>query len=420
MTSAPTSAASPASSTPATKKETFARSEGGRKAALIRFFVVRVNPSSLLLTDLSSLNAAAVTGDRMRTRSIFLVFSALLAMPYGAPAQQGAAPNDKKTETTERKLDKRTEITIDGKTYKAPPPENWASFSDLKTGLQTTEGVPIQRDEHPDFVRELVRVQWRLGDPIDLWISRPKVAGKTPVVLYLYSYTDTNDRFRDDGWAKRATADGFAAVGFVPALAPERYTNRPMKQWFVSELRESLGSTVHDVQLILNYLADRGDMDTDNVGMFGMGAGGTIAILAASVDSRIKAIDVLDPWGDWPDWLKNSPVVPDAERPKYLTPEFLQSVAAFDPVVQLPRLESQSVRLQQTMSEGFTPNAAKTKIADVVPHRATLVRYNNSQELLTAWKSTGLSGWIKQQMRPQPSTGSRAEAASAPPQNRNR
>jgi len=234
------------------------------------------------------------------------------------------------------------------------------------------------------------------------------------VVLYLYSYTDTNDRFRDNGWAKRATADGFAAVGFVAALTRDRFANRPMKQWFVSELRESLGSTVHDVQLILNYLSERGDMDMAHVGMFGMGSGATIAILAARADTRIKTIDLLDPWGDWPDWLKDSPVVPDAERPKYLTPEFLQSVAPFDPIAHLPYLgKQQSIRLQQILSEPLTPSAAKARIADVLPVRATVVRYSNPQELLKAWQSNGLSGWIKQQMRPQTPNGGRTDAAAA-------
>jgi len=350
----------------------------------------------------------------MSLRSLCLFFYALLVLANGTPAQQGAAGGDKKTESTERKLDKRAEFTINGKTYKAPPPENWGSLTDLHTGLQPMSVVPVERDERPDFVRELVRAQWRMGDPIELWVSRPKVTGKVPVVLYLYNYTDTNARFRDNGWCKRATADGFAAVGFVPALTQERFANRPMKQWFVSELRESLGSTVHDVQLILNYLAERGDMDMDHVGMLGMGAGATIAILAAHADSRIKTIDVLDPWGDWPDWLKESPVVPEAERPKYVTPEFLQSVAPFDPVVHLPYLGQQSVRLQQTMSDPLTPNAAKAKIAAAVPVRATFVGYNNPQDLLKAWKIDGLSGWIKQQMRPQTPNEKRADAAVGP------
>jgi hypothetical protein len=72
--------------------------------------------------------------------------------------------------------------------------------------------------------------------------------------------------------------------------------------------------------------------------MFGQGSGGTIAILSASVDPRIKALDVLDPWGDWPDWLAKSPQVPDAERAAYLKPEFLAKVAPLDPVVWLPKL----------------------------------------------------------------------------------
>lgn len=340
----------------------------------------------------------------MRMRSVCLFFSVLLAMSNGTLAQQGTAASEKKTE-----------IKIDGKTFTPPPPENWGSLGDLKTGLQPIRSAVVQREEQPDFIRELVRVQWRIGDPIDLWISQPKATGKSPVILYLYSYTDTNDRFRDNGWAKRATADGFAAVGFVAALSRDRFANRPMKQWFVSELRESLGSTVHDVQLILNYLADRGDMDMDHVGMFGMGAGATIAILAARTDPRIKSVDLLDPWGDWPDWLKDSPVVPEVERPKYLRPEFLESVAPFDPLAHLPYLTDQHVRVQQILSEPLTPNAAKAKIAAALPLRATLVRYNSPQELLKAWKSNGLSGWIKQELRPQTANGSRSDAAAPTP-----
>src|SRR6202043_3920280 len=135
--------------------------------------------------------------------------------------------------------------------------------------------------------------------------------------------------------------------GFVSALTGQRYHFRPMKQWFISELTESLGSSIHDVQLVLNYLADRGDMDMNHVGMFGMGSGASIAILAAQADSRIKTLDLLDPWGDWPDWLRESPAVPDLERPKYTTEEFLKSVAPLDPVACLPNLRTWSIRLQQ-------------------------------------------------------------------------
>jgi X-Pro dipeptidyl-peptidase (S15 family) len=288
--------------------------------------------------------------------------------------------------------------------YPPPPPdgaENWQVLDDVKTGLRPAVPFQVQKDDEPEFVRQLLRVEWRVGDPIDLWIMRPKKPGKVPVVLYLYSYPNENNLFADDGWVKRATADGFAAVGFTSALTGQRYHMRPMKQWFISELPESLGSSVHDVQLILNYLADRGDMDMDHVGMFGMGSGGTIAILAAHADSRIKSLDVLDPWGDWPDWLKESPAVPEDERSKYTTPEFLKSVAALDPVAYLRSLRMPRIRLrlQQTLSEPVTPKDSKERLATSLSDPRLLVRYANAELLMKAWQVDGLAGFIKQQLR---------------------
>jgi hypothetical protein len=279
--------------------------------------------------------------------------------------------------------------------------ENWKDLNDIKSGLQTSPPFEALRDEEPEFVRDVVRVEWRPNDPIDLWIIRPTAPGKVPVVLYLYSYPGDPDQFRDNGWCKRVTAGGFAAVGFVSALTGERYAFRPMKEWFVSELTESLGSTVHDVQLILNYLADRGDMDLDHVGMFGMGSGASIAILAAEADPRIKALDLLDPWGDWPDWLRDSPSIPENERSSYTTTEFLKSVAPLDPVAYLPSMKGRKLRLQQLLTQPDTPKSAKETIAASVPDPAELVRYTNAQDLLKAWQTTGLSGWLKQQLRPQ-------------------
>lgn len=349
----------------------------------------------------------------MRLAILCVFVSTLLVLAIETSAQDASAPasqppQTQPAETTGRQLDKRTEFTVNGKVYKMPAPENWSALNDLTTGLQPTASSVIQHDEEPDFVREVVRVQWRLSDPIDLWITRPKVpkvAEKTPVILYLYSYTDTNERFRDNGWARRATANGFAAVGFVPALTQDRFANRPMKEWFVGNLQESLGSTVHDVQLILNYLATQDDLDMNRIGMIGQGCGGSIAILAAHAEPRIKAIDVLDPWGDWPDWLATSPVVPEDERPKYLKPEFLKSVAGLDPVDYLSGLKTPSVRVQLTMTDPLTPKAARDRIISAAQPPIQVVEYAKPQDLLKAYQTGGgLSGWVKTKLRAQGST----------------
>jgi acetyl esterase/lipase len=326
----------------------------------------------------------------MRSCHFCLLLLVILVSPGVASAKRDNAPDGKKAHKQS-----------DMKNAPAPPKEveNWKVLDDIRSGLQPRAPFEVQRDEEPEFVRELVRVQWRLGDPIELWIMRPKAPGKVPVVLYLYSYPSEADQFRDNGWATRATANGFAAVGFVSALTGQRYHTRPMKQWFISELMESLGSSVHDVQLILNYLADRGDMDTQHVGVIGMGSGASIAILAAQADSRIKTLDLLDPWGDWPDWLQESPVVPDEERSKYVTLEFLKSVETLDPVAYLPSLRNARIRVQQTLTEPVTPRIARERIATSLTDPRLLVRYANTEVLRKAWQVDGLSGWIKQQLR---------------------
>jgi acetyl esterase/lipase len=320
-----------------------------------------------------------------------------VAAPLSVHAQQDPAPNAKKAEP------QTGNINLPVST------ENWGMPGDLKTGLEQLPPALVQTDEQPEFVRELVRLQWRTNDPVDVWVIRPKVAGKVPekvpVILYLYSFNDDGERFHENGWCQRATADGYAAVGFVSALTDYRFKARSLKKSFLSELAESLGSSTHDVQFILNYLAQRRDIDMGRVAMFGMGSGGTIAILAAAADARIATLDVLDPWGDWPDWLKSSPLVPDEERPKYVSKEFLQSVSTLDPLVYLLGLHTPNIRLQQMLNEPITPPVARDRISADAPLRTTVVKYQGAEDLLQAWQTAGLSGWIKQQLRPQAPKG---------------
>ena len=299
------------------------------------------------------------------------------------------------------------------------PAEDWSSLSLAGGHLQPEKPVFGQRDDFPQFTRELMQVKWRQGDAIDLYVIRPKGVAKPPVILYLYGYPSETDRFRDNDYCVRVTANGFAAVGFVSALTGHRYHGgRPMKEWFVSELQESLGSTVHDVQMILNFLSTREDLDLSKVGMFGEGSGGTIAILSAAADPRIKVIDLLDPWGDWPDWVRDSSVIPENERPSYLKPEFLRKVAGLDPVQWLPQLKDQHIRIQQVMDDTDTPKIAKERIDSVAPASATVLRYDDNMRLFDAASGGRIFEWVKNQLRPlsatQPAAAILQKSQSAP------
>ena len=223
-------------------------------------------------------------------------------------------------------------------------------------------------------------MQWRFGDPLDVYVMKPKGVKNPPVILYLYGYPAGTDRFKDEGFQEAVTKDGFAAVGFVSALTGHRYHDRPMREWFISDLQECLAVSAHDVQMVLNYLAGRGDLDMNRVGMYAQGSGASIAILASAADPRIKVLDTLDPWGDWPLWMADSPFVPEDERPQYVRPDFLKKAEVLEPIDWLPRIRAKKFRLQDAIFEPNTPKAAKDKLRAAVPAGSTVVIYKTPED----------------------------------------
>jgi len=255
---------------------------------------------------------------------------------------------------------------------------------------------------YASYTLEMARVQWRWADPIDLYLIKPKGVKKPPVIVYLYGHDSETDRFREPWFGENATKNGFAAVGFVSALTGQRYHDRPLQQWFVSELQESLAVSAHDVQMVLNYLATRGDLDMDRVGLFAQDSGASIAILASGVDPRIKVLDAVDPWGDWPDWLASSPVVPEAERAAYLKPDFLKKVAPLDPVIWFPKIQARKFRLQEAMFAPSTPKTAKEKLRQAVstePGRVTIAVYQTEEETKSVIAGNNVLAWMQHELQ---------------------
>ena len=280
--------------------------------------------------------------------------------------------------------------------------ENLSSLS-LAIPLKSIPPLVADVAEYPDFTLELLQVGWRQDDPIDLYVIKPKNVEKPPVILYLYGYPSETDRFRNDEFCRLVTKNGFASVGFVAAMDGHRYHDRPMRQWFISELQEALVKSVHDVEMVLNYLFTRSDLDLNRIGMFGQGSGGTIAILAASADPRIKAINVLDPWGNWPDWMAKSTLIPEDERPEYATPQFLDKLAALDPAWVLPQL-ALPIHLQDTLYEKETPKVSKDRIEAVMPSSGTVTRYATYEEFEHDLAEGRLLNWIKGQLQSTPTS----------------
>jgi hypothetical protein len=282
--------------------------------------------------------------------------------------------------------------------------EDWTSPSLTKSHLKPAQPLIGFVDEQSGYSVSLIRVQWRQGDPIDLWLMKPAGVKKPPVILYLYGYPSDTDIFKNPKWQEFATSGGFAAVGFVTALTGHRYHDIPWKKWFVSELQECLAVSAHDVQMTLDYLGSRGDLDMDRVGVVGQLSGASVAILASAVDPRIKVLDTFDPWGDWPNWMEKSPFVPTEERANYVKPEFLSKVASLEPLEWMPRVQSKKFRLLQRSFEDETPLVSKEKLQTAAPPGATVVFYKTAAEFTEA---AGIRGeksldWIKRELKALP------------------
>jgi len=278
--------------------------------------------------------------------------------------------------------------------------EDWSSPALNNSNLKPVRPLAGFVDTaHPGYTVELLQLQWRWGDPLDVYVMKPKGVTKPPVILYLFSYPTDTDIFKNEVFQNAVTKDGFAAVGFVSALTGHRYHDRPLKQWFLSELQECLGTSAHDVQMVVNYLTARGDLDMDRVGMFAQGSGASIAILASAADPRIKVLDVLDPWGDWPTWIATSPFVPEDERADTMKPEFMKRAAALEPVEWLPKIQAKKFRFQDATFETTTPKAAKEKLRASVPAGTAFVFYKTEPEFNAVFQNSVNLEWMEHELR---------------------
>jgi hypothetical protein len=279
--------------------------------------------------------------------------------------------------------------------------EDWTSPSLAGSHLKPSRPIEFVTD-NPRYTTELLQLQWRSGDPIDLYVMKPKGVKKPPVILYLYGYPTDTELFQRPEYEELVTRDGFAAVGFVSALTGHRYHDRPMKQWFLSELQESMATSAHDVQMVLNYLAQRDDLDMNRVGMFAQGSGATIAILTSGVDPRVKVLEALDPWGDWPTWIATSPFVPQDERADYVKSDFLKKVAPLEPLEWLPKLQAKKLRLDFELFDTVTPKTVQENLRAAAPPGTSVLLYKNVDEFKQSFQEGKNLQWIQHELQSVP------------------
>lgn len=333
--------------------------------------------------------------------SVLVILICGLALQLsGVSAQQPPASSQQAPASSSSPLPVLLPESVFSTSNNADYREDFSSLSLKRSAFFPLTPVLGQKDDNPKmpFIRERWQMMWRPADSFDLFVCKPRgTSGKLPVILYLYTSPSSTDRFKSDDWCMTMTSEGFAAVGFLSAYTGARLEMRSPTATFFADFQESLASSVHDVQLILDYLATRADLDMTRVGMYGQGSGGTIAILASSVDKRIRALDVLTPWGDWTNFFSQSRYVAADKRAKFTAPEFQAKIAAFDPLKVLPNVQARSVRIDDARKSGPMPDASQERLEAAAPPTAIINQYGDPAALQP--NASGMFAWLKAELQ---------------------
>ena len=85
--------------------------------------------------------------------------------------------------------------------------------------LGTSHLIPVPTlggfidDTHPGYTVQLLQLQYRWGDPLDVYVMKPTGVKNPPVILNLYGYPNGTDAYKNPVFQADLVKDGFAAVG---------------------------------------------------------------------------------------------------------------------------------------------------------------------------------------------------------------
>ncbi|MBI5084331.1 MAG: alpha/beta fold hydrolase [Acidobacteria bacterium] len=175
-------------------------------------------------------------------------------------------------------------------------------------------GVPLEaravsRSERGESVREKIVFRGAQGFLVPGFLEMPKQAVRPlPLVLLLHGWSGSKDVWWDDAgihngglMRKALLGAGYAILALDAATHGERASEidylgvipfidprAPVRNNYFS-FAEITVQTVKDYQRALDYLAQRGDIDMNRIGLVGYSMGGMDSFYLLSVEPRIKA-----------------------------------------------------------------------------------------------------------------------------------
>jgi carboxymethylenebutenolidase len=127
------------------------------------------------------------------------------------------------------------------------------------------------------------------GRPMDAYLARPDAEGRSPGVVVIHELYGLNDNIRE-------VCQRFATEGYV-ALAIDLFSNamRPLclaRIMYGMLVRPLRNGTVGELQVVLEALQRRPEVDPRRVGAIGFCMGGAFALQLACVNGDVRAASV--------------------------------------------------------------------------------------------------------------------------------
>jgi dienelactone hydrolase len=175
----------------------------------------------------------------------------------------------------------------------------------------------VREWDREDTLRQKFVFRGAQGFLVPGYIEFPKAAAKpSPLVLLLHGWSGSKEQWWEDGnivsggeMRKALLGAGYAVLALDAATHGERSNEidymhvnafedpkAPAKRNYFTFAEISV-QTVKDYRRALDYVAERGDVDAERIGLVGYSMGGMDSFYLLSVEPRIKvAVACVPPW----------------------------------------------------------------------------------------------------------------------------